>query len=279
MPSNGEITTVRGSRGALALHVWTADRPSFVALIAHGYGEHAGRYEHVAGRLVDAGGAVYAPDHIGHGRSEGGRAHIEFLEDMVTDLGVIAQQAVSQHPALPVFLVGHSMGGIIAVRYVQRAVGPVDALVLSGPVIGGNPAVFALLEMDPMPEVPLDPAALSRDPAVGAAYAADPLVYHGSFRRESLQAFKDAAATIGAGPGLGELPTLWLHGEHDSLAPLAETRAMVERIGGTALQQKVYPGAMHEILNETNSDEVLDDVVAFVRAMVPTGVADVGSTR
>jgi alpha-beta hydrolase superfamily lysophospholipase len=160
------------------------------------------------------------------------------------------------------------MGGVIAVRYVQRAVGPADALMLSGPVIGGSPAVFALLELDPLPDVPLDPAALSRDPAVGAAYAADSLVYHGPFRRESLQALKDAAATTAAGPALGGLPTLWLHGEHDPLAPLAETRAAFGRIGGTALRQKVYPGAMHEIFNETNSDEVLDDVVAFVREAV-----------
>ncbi|KLL09650.1 MULTISPECIES: alpha/beta hydrolase [Protofrankia] len=269
MTSPGTITTLAGSHGALALHRWSAQQPSFVALLAHGYGEHAGRYDHVARRLSDAGGAVYAPDHIGHGRSEGERAHVELLEDIVTDLGTVAKHATAEHPGLPVVLIGHSLGGIVAVRYVQRAVGPVDALVLSGPVIGGNPAIFALLDLDPIPDVPLDPAALSRDPAVGAAYAADPLVYHGPFHRESLQTLKDVVATIAAGPGLGDLPTLWIHGELDPLAPLAETRAAFERIGGSNLRQKVYPGALHEIFNETNSDEVLDDVVAFVREAVP----------
>lgn len=265
---DADVTTIPGSHGALALHRWTAEQPRFVALLAHGYGEHAGRYAYPAARLVAAGAAVYAPDHVGHGRSDGERAHVELIEGMVTDLGTVAKQAGTDHPGLPVALIGHSMGGIIAVRYVQRAVGPVDALVLSGPVIGGNPAIFALLDMDPIPDVPLDPAALSRDPAVGAAYAADPLVYHGPFLRDSLQAFKDEAATIAAGPGLGDLPTLWIHGENDPLAPLPDTRAAFDRIGGSALQQKVYPGAMHEIFNETNAVEVLDDVTAFLSSVL-----------
>ena len=94
---SGTITAVPGSRGALALHSWTAESPTFVVLLAHGYGEHAGRYAHVAGRLVDAGGAVYAPDHVAPGRSAGERAQVELLEDMVTDLGAIAKQAAAEH--------------------------------------------------------------------------------------------------------------------------------------------------------------------------------------
>jgi alpha-beta hydrolase superfamily lysophospholipase len=260
------VTTLAGSHGALAVHRWSAAEPSFVVLLVHGYGEHAGRYGHVADALVAAGAVVYAPDHAGHGLSDGGRAHIEHIEDMVTDLGAVAKVAAAEHPGLPVAMIGHSMGGVIAVRYVQREVGELDALVLSGPVIGGSPAIFVLLDMDPIPDVPLDPAALSRDPAVGEAYAADPLVHHGGFRRESLQAFKDEAATIAAGPTLGALPTLWLHGENDPLAPLDVTRAAFAVIGGTDLAAKVYPGAMHEIFNETNNDEVIGDAVAFLRA-------------
>jgi alpha-beta hydrolase superfamily lysophospholipase len=265
---SSSVATFAGIHGTVAVHRWTAATPRFVVLLAHGYGEHAARYGHLAQRLVEAGAAVYAPDHAGHGLSDGGRAHIEHLEDMVTDLGTVAGQAAAEHPGLPVALIGHSMGGIIATRYVQRAVGAPDALVLSGPVVGGNPAIFALLEMDPIPDVPLDPAGLSRDPAVGTAYAADPLVYHGPFRRESLRSFKDAAAAIAAGPSLGALPTLWIHGENDPLAPLDVTTAAFEHLGGSALQRKVYPGAMHEIFNETNRDEVVDDVVAFLQTVL-----------
>jgi alpha-beta hydrolase superfamily lysophospholipase len=252
-----------GTHGELVVHVWNVESPTFVVLLAHGYGEHAGRYAHVAEALNSSGGVVYAPDHLGHGLSEGGRAHIEFLEDMVSDLHSVSFVAADAHPGLPTVLIGHSMGGIIATRYVQRYEHP-DVLVLSGPVIGGNPALTGLLDLDPIPEVPIDPEVLSRDPAVGEAYLADELVYHGGFRRETLQGFVDAVDAIASGGDLGETPTLWLHGELDGLAPLETTAAAMERIKGTRLTSKVYPGARHEIFNETNQDEVIGDVVDFV---------------
>jgi alpha-beta hydrolase superfamily lysophospholipase len=113
--------------------------------------------------------------------------------------------------------------------------------------------------------VPIDPAALSRDPAVGEAYAADPLVYHGPFARETLLGFGAAIEAIAAGPSLGALPTLWIHGEDDPIVPLGATREAVERIRGDDLEEHIYPGARHEVLNETNREEVLDDVVGFIR--------------
>ena len=94
---------------------------------------------------------------------------------------------------------------------------------ISAPVIGGNPDIEALLGMDPIPDVPIPPEALSRDPEVGRAYAADPLVYHGPFKRATLEALFGAVRDVAAGPSFGALPTLWIHGEHDGLAPLAPT--------------------------------------------------------
>lgn len=259
-----------GSHGSLVVHRWVAGEPRFVVLLAHGYGEHAGRYQHVAERLVAAGGVVVAPDHVGHGLSAGERAHIEHIEDMVTDLATVAGATAAEFPGLPTVLIGHSMGGIIATRFVQRAEAPLAALVLSGPVVGGNPGMFALIDIDPMPDVPLDPSVLSRDPAVGAAYAADPLVYHGAFRRESLQGFVDAVRAIAEGPNLGALPTLWVHGELDALAPLEPTRVAFVHLAGSAFEQKIYLGAQHEIFNETNSAAVIDDVVGFVEKHLGT---------
>jgi alpha-beta hydrolase superfamily lysophospholipase len=143
-----------------------------------------------------------------------------------------------------------------------------DALVLTGPVVGGNPAFEALLAMDPMPSVPIDPAMLSRDPAAGAAYLADPLVYHGPLTRQTLTAIFASVDVIAAGPSLGELPTLWLHGENDPLAPYDVTAKAFEHLAGSALEQKMYDGAMHEILNETNKDEVIADILTFLRSTV-----------
>ncbi|HEX8122788.1 MAG TPA: alpha/beta hydrolase [Solirubrobacteraceae bacterium] len=257
-------TELAGARGRIVVHEWRADDPRFVVLLSHGYGEHAGRYEHVAQRLVAEGAAVYAPDHLGHGKSEGERAHVDDGEDFSNDLHLVAARARGEHPGLPVVLLGHSMGGLIATRYAQKHLGELDALVLSGPAIGGAPQLEMLLTLDPIPEVPIDPGVLSRDPAVGQAYADDPLVYHGPFKRPMLQAMVTAVHAIAEGPGLGSLPTLWIHGEEDQLVPLAATREAIERIRGDRMEEKVYAGARHEVFNETNQDEVVDDVVAFI---------------
>jgi alpha-beta hydrolase superfamily lysophospholipase len=160
-------------------------------------------------------------------------------------------------------LIGHSMGGIVATLYAQRHQG-IDALVLSGPVLGGNPGFEALLRTNPIPEVPIDPAALSRDPAVGQAYAEDPLVWHGAFKRQTLEAMFHAIDRIAGGPSLGTLPTLWIHGELDALAPVELTWPAIERIRGEHLEARIYPGAQHEVFNEINRDEVLADVTAFL---------------
>ncbi|HEX2085734.1 MAG TPA: alpha/beta hydrolase [Solirubrobacteraceae bacterium] len=263
--STANQTELAGARGRLVVHEWHNPAAELVLVIAHGYGEHAGRYEHVAARFVAEGAAVYANDHLGHGRSEGERALVEDGEDFSSDLHLVVRRAREEHPGLPLVLLGHSMGGLIATRYVQRHPGEVDVLVLSGPAIGGAPELEMLLTLDPIPEVPIDPAVLSRDPEVGRAYAEDPLVWHGPFKRATLQSLVTAVQAVAAGPGLGALPTLWVHGEEDQLVPLAATRAAIERIRGERFEERAYPGARHEVLNETNKDEVLDDVVAFVR--------------
>jgi len=164
-------------------------------------------------------------------------------------------------------LIGHSMGGLVATRYAQLHGSELAALVLSGPAIGGNPGIEALLAMDPIPDLPIDPSTLSRDPEVGRAYLEDPLVWHGPFRRATLEALFAAVRTIAAGPRLGPLPTLWLHGEDDALTPLAETRAAIERVRGERLESIVYPGARHEVLNETNRDDEANFAHALSRPL------------
>jgi alpha-beta hydrolase superfamily lysophospholipase len=260
---------LEATRGNLYVHTWSAERPRYVALIAHGVAEHAGRYEHVAARLVQGGAAVYAPDHRGHGRSDGTYGLVEDVEELVDDLHTVADHARAAHPGLAVVLIGHSLGGIIAARFAQRHPEELAALVLSAPAIGGNPDIEALLTMDPMPDVPLDPALLSRDPAIGEAYAADELVYHGPLLRPTLEAIFAAGRTVAAGPRLA-MPTLWLHGALDGLAPLNATQPVAEAIVGDTFERKVYGGAQHEIFNETNRDEVIADALAFLNRHLPT---------
>jgi alpha-beta hydrolase superfamily lysophospholipase len=254
------------------LHRWAADEPKVIVLLAHGYGEHAGRYQHVADRLVhDLAAAVFAPDHRGHGRTDGPIGLVEDGEAITSDLHDVSELARTEHPGLPVVLIGHSMGGLIAARYAQRFGEELTALVLSGPAIGRYPDFEQLVALDPIPDVPVDPAVLSRDLSVGEAYAADDLVYHGPFQRKTLEELMAAVDRLEAEPGLGELPILWIHGSEDQLVPLAETRLAMERFRGPNTRERIYEGARHEVFNETNREEVLDDVVAFLREALAGG--------
>ncbi|GGW48065.1 lysophospholipase [Streptomyces lucensis JCM 4490] len=258
-----------GTRGAVAVHEWPHPAPRFLALLAHGYGEHAGRYEELAAVLTGHGAAVYAPDHMGHGRSAGERVLIEDFEDVVTDLHAAADLARAAHPGLPLVLVGHSMGGLVAARYAQRHGAELSALVLSGPVIGAWELPGRLLALDEIPDTPISPASLSRDPAVGAAYAADPLVWHGPMKRPTVEAFARTLETVDRGGDVGGLPLLWLHGDDDRLVPLSGSRVGVERLGGARAAERIFPGARHEVFNETNRAEVFAELVRFLDTALP----------
>jgi alpha-beta hydrolase superfamily lysophospholipase len=265
--TKAETQELTGSGGRLVVHSWHPDSPRYIALIAHGYGEHAGRYDHVAQRLIAHGAAVYAPDHRGHGLSDGERARVEDVEAMVDDLHAVAALARSRHPRLPMVLIGHSMGGLLAARFAQRYEPELMALVLSSPAIGGNPEMKQLLALDPIPAIPIDPETLSRDPEVGRAYAEDPLVFHGPFAHQTLKSLFEAVDRIDAGSTL-DVPGLWIHGDDDRLVPLAPARDAARRLCTDFLEERVYAGARHELFNETNKQQVIDDVVTFLDAVL-----------
>lgn len=252
-----------GSQGTLVVRSASPAEPRRVVVLAHGFGEHSGRYAHVIERLVGDGAAVHAPDHRGHGRSAGPRALVEDLDAMVEDLHLVVQRAGAQNPGLPLVLLGHSMGGLMSIRYAQRHGAGLSALAVSGPFLG-NPMLAPLLGMDPLPDIPIDPAVLSRDPEVGVAYAADPMVYHGPLLKASLVGMFTAVDAVTAGPDLGVLPVLWLHGAEDQLASYDSARIVADKILGRALTAKAYPGAAHEVFNETNRAQVLDDLAEFL---------------
>ncbi len=262
-----EDIETQGHDGLLIGSRWSPPAaPTWVAVMSHGYGEHIGRYQWVADRLTGDGAVVYAHDHIGHGRSEGERVEVEDFERVVDDLHLLVQRAADENPGLPVVLIGHSLGGMIAARYTQRHPGPIAATVLSGPVLGSW-APTELAELDEIPPTPIDITTLSRDEDVGRAYDADELVWHGDFKRPTLLAIAAMLETISSCGAL-EVPTIWLHGEEDQLVPIEPSRAGWHRIAPDGAPSTTYPGARHEIFNETNREEVLDDVLAFVHEHV-----------
>jgi alpha-beta hydrolase superfamily lysophospholipase len=240
------------------VRTWPIDDPARLVVLVHGYGEHIGRYQHVAAALNARGSAVVGPDHRGHGQSPGEPALVEDFEPIVDDLRAVVQDARGD---LPVVMVGHSMGGLIATRYAQRFPEDLAGLVLSAPAIGLGPVLQGWLE-DP-PSDPIDGAVLSRDPAVGEAYAADPLVYHGGWKVPTLRAFIAADDAIAAGPGFGALPLLYVHGGDDQLVPAGLAQPVVERLAGEDAELVVIDGARHEVFNETDQVETIGRVADF----------------
>lgn len=262
--SDYRLSHISGHLGDIALHHWPVPQPRFLVLLVHGYGEHLARYHHVAAKLNQLGGYVFGPDHLGHGLSQGERVLIEDYEAVVGDVHQAVASVRQQFPDLPLVIIGHSMGGMIATRYAQRYGDEVRALVLSGPLLGEHTQISDMFGLENIPDTPLDIRTLSRDPEVGAKYQADRLVWHGPFKRATLGAMCDMLSTIHHGPGFGSLPTLWLHGEGDKLVLPNESQQTLNKLRGSDFDRELYSGAQHEIFNEINQDEVLRRVSGFI---------------
>lgn len=258
---------VDGARGAIRYRRWYPEgdgSPQQLVVLAHGYAEHSGRYDHVARALTERGALVVAPDHLGHGHSDGERVLIHDLDEVADDLHAVVQAVREEHPGLATTLLGHSLGGLVAVRYVQRHGETLRGLVLSGPVLGDWAAARALLEAEEIPDTPIDPATLSRDPAVGEAYAEDPLVYRGPFKRTTLQAIVAALEAASQAADAVTLPVLYLHGGDDALVPPEPSLLAVQQLASQDLDVRVLEGARHEVLNETDRERTITAIADFV---------------
>jgi lysophospholipase len=270
-----------GSAGAGAkLHIthWLPDGlPKAVVLLAHGYAEHAGRYGHVAKRLTDAGYAVYAIDHWGHGKSDGRPGFVPRFSAFTDGLAELLTLVEVNHGDTPRLLLGHSMGGLIATLFLIERQSAFVAAALSGPAIvpGAPPSRFTiwisrfLSRFFPrLGVLALDANGVSRDPAVVAAYLADPLVYTGKIGARLGKEFMDAMAAAQAGAPKITLPILLQHGEKDSLAAVAGSQYLFDHVGSADKTLKIYPGLFHEIYNEPEQAAVLGDLVGWFDAHV-----------
>lgn len=285
-----EVQRQVSGTGGLRLfwRTWYPDREGrgARALIAHGYGEHGGRYRHVGERLTRAGLTVVVPDHRGHGRSEGRPVSVARFEHYVDDLHIVAGSAVEEDGEAPTVLIGHSLGGLIAVLYALRFQAELAGLVLSAPAIVTEPvsrprlaAARLLARLAPemgVRRLPLH--AISRDPAVVLAYEADPWVRRRPVRARLGVETLDAVASVEAGLPRLTLPLLAMQGGADRLVdPRAagHVHAAVSSADRTLLE---YPGLYHEIFNEPERDRVLDDLVGWLTARFePAGAGGGGA--
>lgn len=281
------------------LHWAPARDPWAVALVVHGLGEHAGRYETVAAAFNAAGIDVFGYDHRGFGGSSGYRAYVDRWAQLHDDLAdrVVATRA--ERPGLPLVMYAHSLGGLVAAGYVlpgrdagtsggrygsQRADGRAlpDLLVLSAPALdAAQPAwrkrlAGILSTLTPRLRLAngLAEDGLSHDPAVRARADADPLCQATTTVRLGAQAFAEQDRLAALLPGLSAmpLPTYVLHGEADPIVPVAAT-AILEGRGNVT--RRVWPGLRHECHHEPERAEVLGEVVSWIRSQVPAGAVRV----
>lgn len=258
--------TFAGSEGRVFYRRWNpTGEPQRIVQIVHGYAEHGGRYGHVATALTGDGAVVYADDHIGHGRSDGERAVINDLEHAVEDLHTLSGIARGDYPDLPLVLVGHSMGGLLSGRYAQHWPDEVAGVAFCGAVVGDWQWARDVLAAPELPYVPFDPDAISRDRETGASYASDPLVYHGQYKRPLLVA--EVAALDAFAQDLDRLtiPVLLLHGTADPFVPYERSLQAVRDMPTDDLTVHLYEGGRHEVLNETNRSEVINDLAEWTR--------------
>ncbi|MGI9126405.1 MAG: lysophospholipase [Mycobacterium sp.] len=256
--------------------VWTPDIPvRGVVALAHGYGEHARRYDHVAQRFGEAGLATYALDHRGHGRAGGKRVRVRDMKEFVSDYRTLVKIATTENPGATRIVLGHSMGGGIAFAYGVAHPDEYDLMVLSGPAIAAHTGVSKAKAAigkaigSILPDLPIesiDAELVSRDPAVVADYKADPLVYRGKIPAGIGKALLVVGETMPQrAPGI-TAPLLVVHGEDDQLVSAEGSRRLVQCVGSTDCELKVYPKLYHEVFNEPERDQVLDDVVNWIAA-------------
>lgn len=254
---------------------WLPDAPPrAVVVIAHGLAEHGGRYGELATRLVDKGFAVYAVDHRGHGRSGGKRANVERFDYLVSDLGTFLGRAQREHPGAPVILLGHSMGGTIALACALKYEAVLRALVLSAPAlaVGDPPSLLKLLTVRLLSSLSPDtgvltlPArAISRDPDVVRAYESDPLVFRGAIPARTLAELLKAIEYLQQKAHELRLPVLVQHGSADELVPLTATHPVYQHLGLSKRRTiHIYDGLYHEIYNEPEKDRVIADLVSWL---------------
>jgi alpha-beta hydrolase superfamily lysophospholipase len=259
----------------LCLARWRPEAPRAVLLVVHGLAEHAGRYRHVAERFAARGYAVDVPEYRGHGRSPGPRVHVERFDDFVDDVAAARRRLVAELPRLPLLLVGHSQGGLIALRETLRDPAGLAGLVLSSPFLGMHPslqpgpllaaAARVLDVVAPRLRLPnhVDPSILSRDPAVGRAYAADPLVSHRVSSRWYMEMRRALADTHARAHALA-VPALLMVASEDRLGDPAAAARWAAAAPPALIELVRWEGFFHELFNEPERERVFEGMDAWL---------------
>lgn len=262
---------------------WLPEATFTKALLAviHGLGEHSGRYADFAAWFVPQGYAVYVFDHRGHGQSPGQRGHINNWSEFREDVRVFLAETRKQAADAPLFLVGHSMGGLIVLDYgLHYPDDNMTGIVASGPPLGRGEDVSPLLMFigkvlsSFAPKVKMETGlkaeSLSHDEDVVQAYQDDPLVHGLATPRFAAQMDTTMKRTMKAASAwASDLPLLIVHGGDDPICPPEASARFFERVGAEDKTRHEYPGYLHEVFNEEGRERVLQDVQEWLDAHFP----------
>jgi alpha-beta hydrolase superfamily lysophospholipase len=262
----------------LQLREWACEDARGSVVIVHGLGENIERYAHVAAHLNRCGRHVIGYDQRGHGASEGARGRLARPDSLLTDLALVIDAVRAQRPG-PLVLLGHSMGGLVAARFVAGGLQgekpgwyrPVDALVLSSPALDpgmsdGQKRLLAVLG----PLLPnlalgngLNPDWISRDPAVVKAYVASPLV-HDRITPRLARFIVDGGEFVRAHAAQWRVPTLLLYAGSDRCVAPAGSDAFAAAAPAAVVTTRAFPALFHEIFNEPEQAEAFAALAAWL---------------
>lgn len=252
---------------------WTPEAEAKAAVVlAHGASEHSGRYEHVAEAFCARGYAAWAIDHRGHGRSKGRAVYIDRFELVVADLHSLIERAREEQGAKP-YLLGHSMGGAIAIGYAIRHNDELAGLLLSNPLATIKTAPLSaalgrlLSRVAPTLGVyAVEAEGVSRDPEEVRKYEQDPLNHHGKLPARTVAELADEIAAFPERVRRITVPTLIEYSSTDPIVAPVGSRMVAERIGSEDVTVRDWEGLYHEILNEPERDEVIAEMLDWLDA-------------
>jgi acylglycerol lipase len=245
--------------------------------IVHGLGEHSGRYMNVVQYFVPLGYVVYGMDHIGHGKSDGPREFVESFDDFSDAFGAYMSMIKLWQPGKPIFLLSHSIGGLIAAYYLLDHQAEFKGAIFSAPVVKVASHISratvlmgkSLSVLAPMVGVmSVDPKTISRDPAVVDAYIHDPLVFHRKTSARLSAEMLRALLRVSAETERITLPFLAMQGGDDRLVDPDGAQILYEKAGSKDKTLKIYPGLYHEIFNEPEREMVFSDIAAWLEPRI-----------